>query len=239
MKQCCHFSPRNPSSRFTIVSGNDSLPIAPSSRGFHRRLLSVFVPICSGSSSSTPHFNKKPGPSLEEISETMGLALFQVYQVLSKMSVSVACKPSSVIGGHLSRPVVANGFKRNPESSTGRLKRSFVSCCEWGLHRGRVARPRVSSYLTFPSLHALRRAVSLCCTFPGVAPAGRYPALCPMQLGLSSHLPARGRPAASQTVGLYHILQRLSTAGQRDEREQLLIDRIRILKMDVRGIPAF
>ena len=115
------------------------------------------------------------------------------------MSVSVAYKPSSVFGGHLSRPIVAEGFKRNPESLTGRLKRSFVSCSEWGLHRGRVARPRVSSYLTFPPLHIQRYAVSLCCTFPGVAPAGRYPASCPMQLGLSSHLAARGRPAASQT----------------------------------------
>ena len=129
----------------------------------------------------------------------------------SKKSVSDAYKPSSVIGGHLSRPTVTNRFKRNPESSTGRLKRSFVSCCERGLHRGQVARPRVSSYLTFPPLHALRHAVSLCCTFPGVAPAGCYPALCPMQLGLSSHLAARGRPAASQTCGLYHDFIGLST----------------------------
>ena len=69
------------------------------------------------------------------------------------MSVREAYKPSSVIGGHLSRPAVTSGFKRNPESSTGRLKRSFVSCCERGLHRGQVAMPRVSSYLTFPPLH--------------------------------------------------------------------------------------
>jgi len=120
----------------------------------------------------------------------------------AKVSVSAACKPSSVFGGHLSRPTVAGGFKRNPESSAGRLKRSFVSCSEWGLQRGHVARPRVSSYLAFPPLHAGRRAVSLCCTFPGVAPAGRYPAPCPVELGLSSHLAARGRPAASQTGGL-------------------------------------
>jgi len=70
------------------------------------------------------------------------------------MFVREAYKPSSVIGGHLSRPIVTGGFKRNPESSTGRLKRSFVSCCGWGLHRGQVAMPRVSSYLTFPPLHA-------------------------------------------------------------------------------------
>ena len=72
---------------------------------------------------------------------------------IQKMFVREAYKPSSVIGGHLSRPAVTSRFKRNPESLTGRLKRSFVSCCEWGLHRGRVARPRVSSYLTFPPLH--------------------------------------------------------------------------------------
>ena len=33
--------------------------------------------------------------------------------------VSVAYKPSSVIGGHLSRPIVTDGFKRNPESIDG------------------------------------------------------------------------------------------------------------------------
>ena len=82
-------------------------------------------------------------------------------------------------------------------ASTGRLKRSFVSCSERGLHRGRVAKPRVSSYLTFPPLH-VKRAVSLCCTFPGVAPAGRYPALCPAELGLSSSYTAN---CSRQTPG--------------------------------------
>ena len=129
---------------------------------------------------------------------TASLTTKRCAQRYQEMSVREAYKPSSVIGGHLSRPIVTGGFKRNPESSTGRLKRSFVSCCGWGLHRGRVARPRVSSYLTFPPLHALRHAVSLCCTFPGVAPAGCYPALCPVQLGLSSHL-FGARPPGSLT----------------------------------------
>ena len=98
---------------------------------------------------------------------------------IKKMSVSVACKPSSVFGGHLSRPTVTGGFKRNPESLTGRLKRSFVSCSEWGLHRGQVAKPRVSSYLAFPPLHAkgvryLSVALSLGSPPPGVT---RHPAL--------------------------------------------------------------
>ena len=75
--------------------------------------------------------------------------------------VSVACKPSSVFGGHLSSPSVADGVERNPESLAGRLKRSFVSCSEWGLHRGQVAMPRVSSYLAFPPLHACACGISL------------------------------------------------------------------------------
>ena len=37
----------------------------------------------------------------------------------SQNVVSVACKPSSVIGGHLSRPIVTDRFKRNPESIDG------------------------------------------------------------------------------------------------------------------------
>ena len=37
----------------------------------------------------------------------------------SQNVVSVACKPSSVEGGHLSRPIVTDGFKRNPESIDG------------------------------------------------------------------------------------------------------------------------
>ena len=88
-----------------------------------------------------------------KVKQTLAEASAGVRSVIQKRFVREACKPSSVIGGHLSRPIVTGGFKRNPESSTGRLKRSFVSCCEWGLHRGRVARPRVSSYLTFPPLH--------------------------------------------------------------------------------------
>ena len=45
--------------------------------------------------------------------------------------------------------------------------------------------PRVSSYLAFPSLPG-DPAVYFCCTFPGVASAGRYPAPCRTVLGLSS-----------------------------------------------------
>ena len=96
------------------------------------------IQICMPDFRYSPHFSRMF--MLKKTSNTGNI---------QKMFVREAYKPSSVIGGHLSRPIVTKGFKRNPESSTGRLKRSFVSCCGWGLHRGRVARPRVSSYLTF------------------------------------------------------------------------------------------
>ena len=38
------------------------------------------------------------------------------------------------------------------------------------------------------------QAVYFCCTFPGVASAGRYPAPCPMELGLSSCGQTRTQP---------------------------------------------
>ena len=125
--------------------------------------------------------------------------------------VSDACKPSSVIGGHLSRPIVTGGFKRNPESLTGRLKRSFVSCSEWGLHRGQVARPRVSSYLTFPPLHAhgmryLSVALSLGSPPPGVT---RHSAL------WSSDFPHTFRRAAARQPHKRSDYSILSPACQR------------------------
>ena len=43
----------------------------------------------------------------------------EVLRRKSQNVVSVACKPSSVEGGHLSRPIVTDGFKRNPESIDG------------------------------------------------------------------------------------------------------------------------
>ena len=120
---------------------------------------------------------------------------------IQKMFVREAYKPSSVIGGHLSRPIVTNGFKRNPESLTGRLKRSFVSCCEWGLHRGRVARPRVSSYLTFPPLHMF-------CNICGISllhfPWGRPRRALPGTLPYAARTfltPSGARPPGSLTNG--------------------------------------
>ena len=92
-----------------------------------------------------------------------------------------AYKPSSVIGGHLSRPVVTSGFKRNPESLTGRLKRSFVSCSEWGLHGSCVTTvPCELLPHNFNLTTALPvSAECFCCTFPIVTYARRYLASSP------------------------------------------------------------
>ena len=53
------------------------------------------------------------------------------------------------------------------------------------------------------------RRTSLCGTIPGVTPAGRYPAPCPVEPGLSSPLPLRKcgdcLVCSNQTVNLYTI----------------------------------
>ncbi len=110
---------------------------------------------------------------------------------------SAVYKPSSVFGGHLSSPKVTNGLQRNPESLTGRLNRSFVSCSGWGLQRGQVAMPRVGSYPAFPPLHVkdmrtISVALSLGSPPPGIV---RHPALRSSDF---PHACARGRPTASQ-----------------------------------------
>ncbi len=55
-----------------------------------------------------------------------------------------------------------------------------------------VTRDAVVSYTAFSPLPF--RAVIFCCTFPGVASAGRYPASCPVKPGLSSIFHAIIRP---------------------------------------------
>ena len=50
----------------------------------------------------------------------------------------------------------------------------YQSCTRWGLQRGPVARPRVSSYLAFPPLRPAEAGFAdyLCCTFLEVAFTG-------------------------------------------------------------------
>src|SRR3981081_4538813 len=66
-------------------------------------------------------------------------------------------------------------------------------------HAGSVAGPAVRSYRTFSPLpHPKRRRFVLCGTFPGVAPAGRYPA--PYVDGARTFLPGRLSAVAGAAV---------------------------------------
>ena len=60
------------------------------------------------------------------------------------------------------------------------------SCSGCGLPSRPVTWPLVSSYLTISPLLLIQRAVCFCGTFRRVTPPGRYPAPCPVELGLSS-----------------------------------------------------
>ncbi len=59
------------------------------------------------------------------------------------------------------------------------------SCSGWGLPSRPVTRPLVRSYRTVSALPQKRRFV-FCGTFLKVTLTGRYPASCPVELGLSS-----------------------------------------------------
>ena len=61
------------------------------------------------------------------------------------------------------------------------------SCSEWGLPSRPVTRPLVRSYRTVPPLPAEAGGTHFCGTIPEVTLAGRYPAFCPVEPGLSSY----------------------------------------------------
>ena len=110
------------------------------------------------------------------------------FQTLYKKGCEISHKPSSVLSNHLSRLTVTNKLKRRTQRRDGQPLKclSIRSCSKWGLHSREVAITLVSSYLTFPPLPELPQAVYLCCTFLQVTLTGRYPAPCPVELGLSS-----------------------------------------------------
>ena len=126
-------------------------------------------------------------------------------------------KPSSVrtsrLGvrdDHSSRVTVTDDLSDLPRELGGRLQRSLFGLAPVGLPAIRVTAdagallPHLSA---LPAQHpsrcrgtqgaaqarAMRRRSTLCCTFLRVTPIGRYPALRPMELGLSS----RRRPGTS------------------------------------------
>ncbi len=85
-----------------------------------------------------------------------------------------------------------------PEDVTGRHTVLKRPCFGWGLHG--VSRCRKTGSLLhclFTLTPAKAGAVLFCCTFPGVASAGRYPASCPVKPGLSSDAVHKGHPSAT------------------------------------------
>ena len=97
----------------------------------------------------------------------------EVLRRKSQNVVSVACKPSSVEGGHLSRPIVTDGFKRNPESIDGPSQALFRFLLRAGF-TSRTSRqaagellPHLST-LTRRSVRYLSVALSLGSPPPGV-----------------------------------------------------------------------
>ena len=101
---------------------------------------------------------------------------------------------------HLSRPPITRRFKRhNPEGSAGNIIPSLFGLAPGGVYLASRS-PDCWCALTAPFHPYLHEAGGLhfCGTIPGVTPAGRYPAPCPTEPGLSSDARcARGRLSCS------------------------------------------
>ena len=107
----------------------------------------------------------------------------------------VLCPDLSRGGGHLSSPDVTIGLKR-PTRGTGRasLCPPIRSCSRWGFPQP-AGHPAAGELLPhhFTLTPICIGAVCFCGTFRRLAPPGRYPAPCPVELGLSSPM-LSGRP---------------------------------------------
>ncbi len=115
-------------------------------------------------------------------------------------------KRSSVFSSHLSRTPVARRLKRyNPETGRAALSFPYLILLQVGftepdsrLSAGELL-PRLST-LTFQ-----RKAVSFCGTRLRVAPTGRYPAPCPMELRLSSEMKNHPRDCPIYLLPYYNF----------------------------------
>ena len=118
--------------------------------------------------------------------------------------VSVAYKPSSVISGHLSRPIVTDGFKRNPESIDGPSQSLFRFLLRAGF-TSRTSRQAAGELL--PHLSTLTRqacGISLL-HFPWGRPRRALPGALPC--GARTFLtPFGARPPGSLTNGRYYTI---------------------------------
>ena len=122
----------------------------------------------------------------------------------SQNVVSVACKPSSVIGGHLSRLIVTDGFKRNPESIDGPSQALFRFLLRAGF-TSRTSRQAAGELL--PHLSTLTRqacGISLL-HFPWGRPRRVLPGTLPY--GARTFLtPFGARPPGNLTNGRHYSI---------------------------------
>ncbi len=118
--------------------------------------------------------------------------LFWPKQTISRVLSPAAGCPTETGNGHSSRTAVACRLKQSTRKH-GRavLEASLFDLAPGGVYRAPGVTAGSGELLPHPfTLTCLRRSLgrrsSLCGTFPGVSPAGRYPAPCPEEPGLSS-----------------------------------------------------
>jgi hypothetical protein len=125
------------------------------------------------------------------------------------------------VTGHLKQPT--RGLERAALSCPTTARRPLRGFAPGGVYLATTVTGRaVGSYPAVSPLPPTRvagRRSALCCTIRRIAPPGRYPAPCPMELGLSSrqwctasghHQPAIVWPSAAS-----HVLARARSARQR------------------------
>ena len=99
-----------------------------------------------------------------------------------------------------------------PSGEAGQAYVSAIGVASDGVYtRSQLPDPLVSSYLTFSPLPRKKRGGIFCCTFLRVASTGRYPASCPMKLGLSSPKNNLKRNYPVYSNSFYHRWYELAT----------------------------
>ena len=115
-----------------------------------------------------------------------------------------------------------DGQATQPGRSAGSLNPSLFGLASDGVYQASRS-PDCWCALTAPfHPYHLRGGFLFYGTFPGVTPAGRYPASCPAKLGLSSRLTARNHLSCSQGT-VYHGEMRI--VNVKNEEKDLKIDR--------------
>ncbi len=116
---------------------------------------------------------------------------------------SAVYKPSSVLTAIYLR--VQSPVRSSETTEAGEQPVCFLSCTGWGLHDGRVARPPVRSYRTFPPLPIDWRYISVALALESPPPAVSWHP-CSVVLGLSSSSALRRNPRLPNRLSLRTVL---------------------------------